>query len=77
MATAGPGSAATDPEERPGGAEGASQFLGTPILEPQILTPAWLSPPLKRKVTPTFPQSEMRPPRGKAGAAGSKVRGQR
>lgn len=77
MATAGPGADATDSEERPGGAEGASQFLGTPILEPQILTPAWRSPPLKRKVTPTFPQSEMRPPRGKAGAAGSKVRGQR
>ncbi|KAK2087317.1 hypothetical protein P7K49_033224 [Saguinus oedipus] len=40
--------ATAEPEERPGGAEGASQFLGTPILEPQILTPA-CSPPLKRK----------------------------
>lgn len=59
-------------------AEGASHFLGTPS-EAQTFPRRRASPlptPLRKESDGPLPQSEMRPPRRKAGAAGSRVKGQ-
>jgi hypothetical protein len=77
MATTGPG----DRHRRPGGAggtQGASQFWGT-ASEAHAFPQPWLArgsplPSPARDSDFHIPESEMRPPRGKAGAAGSGVR---